>query len=336
MSTAVVLPNHFARFLASLFFLIFCKFTVIGNQFPSLNFCAKFQISCEVNSFSYDLSYLYGCWQAAKISSHFYQYCDELSEHRIHVRQNLLVSLKKITTWNISGWRPPSYGCNLKMSVVRRYLKRGPVCLQETCWSTSMTVGTQQRFNAVQICSLEAVPTLNGGLSGGVAVLVPTSLQVLATAIIVPGRALAVKVSSRTAKFWIFSIYLYPLSKKRESQNMILNGNVPEAPCVVSEDFNHVDSEHPDAWNSFLPLLGVKSTLQGKTTFVGPKGESSINDVLISTKYTQNSLLWPKAYLKHNYQHSGHTTISIKFRHRPSVSSTESFASHATIPSNVY
>ena len=104
------------------------------------HFFAKFQISCEVNSLSYEPS---------DLSLYFYEYCDKLFEHRIHVRQNLLVSLKKITTWNISGRRPPSYGCDLKMSLIRRHLKRGPVCLQETRWSTS-----------VQICSSEAIPTL--------------------------------------------------------------------------------------------------------------------------------------------------------------------------------
>ena len=225
------------------------------------------------------------------------------------------------------------------MSIIRRHLKKGPVCLQETRWSTSMTVGMQQRFNAVQICSSEAIPTINGGSSGGVAVLVPTSLQVLATAIIVPGRALAVKVSSRTAKFWIFSVYLHPTSKKKELQDIckwILNGNIPEVPSVVSGDFNHVDSEHPDEWNSFLSLLGVESTIHGKTTFIGPRGESSIDDVLVPTEYLQNSSLWPQVYFERNYQHSGHATISVELRHRPSVSSTESFANHVTIPSNVY
>ena len=178
-------PKPFCK-ISSLSFLphilqVHCDWKTI----PVTQFFAKFQINCEVVSLSSDLSFLYGYWQAAKLSLYFYQYCNKLFEHRIHVRQNLLVSLKKITTWNISGWRPPSHGCDLKMSVIRRHLKRGPVCLQETRWSTSMTVGMQQRFKAVQICSSEAIPTLNGASSGGVAILVPTSLQVLATAVIV-------------------------------------------------------------------------------------------------------------------------------------------------------
>ena len=302
-------------------------------------FLAKFAVQCDINPSDADISHLYDYWQIAKNSPQFYQFCDQLFTHRIQVRQNLLVSLKKITTWNISGWRPPTQGCDFKMSIIRRHLKKGPVCLQETRWSTSMTVGMQQRFNAVQICSSEAIPTINGGSSGGVAILVPTSLQVLATAIIVPGRALAVKVSSRTAKFWIFSVYLHPASKKKELQDIckwILNGNIPEVPSVVSGDFNHIDSEHPDEWNSFLSLLGVESTIHGKTTFIGPKGESSIDDVLVPTEYLQNSSLWPQVYFERNYQHSGHATISVELRHRPSVSSTESFANHVTIPSNVY
>ena len=129
------------------------------------------------------------------------------------------------------------------------------------------------------------------------------------------------------------------MSKKKELQDIckwILDGNVPEIPCVVSGDFNHVDSEHPDEWNSFLSLLSVESTLQGKTTFVGPKGESSIDDVLVPTEYMQNSSLWPQVHLEHNYQQSGHATVGVELRHRPSVSSTDSFASHATIPSSVY
>ena len=301
-------------------------------------FFAKFAIQFDI-TLDFDTFHLHDYWQAAKSSLQYFELSDILFAHRIHVRQNLLVSLKKITTWNISGWRPPTQGCDFKMSVIRRHLKKGPVCLQETRWTTSMTIGMQQRFNAVQICSSEAIPTINGGSSGGVAVLVPTSLQVLTTSIIVPGRALAVQVSSRTAKFWIFSVYLHPVSKRKELQDIckwILDGNIPEVPCVVSGDFNHIDSEHPDDWNSFLSLLGVESTLQGKTTFVGPKGESSIDDVLVPTEYLQNSSLWPKVYLERNYQQSGHATIGVELQHRPSVSSTESFASHATIPSNIY
>ena len=312
-------PKPFCKISSLSFIPHLLQIPVDWKSIPVNFFFAKFAVQCDINPSSADIFHLYDYWQIAKNSPQFYQSCDQLFTHCIQVRQNLLVSLKKITTWNISGWRPPTQGCDFKMSIIRRHLKKGPVCLQETRWSTSMTVGMQQRFNAVQICSSEAIPTINGGSSGGVAVLVPTSLQVLATAIIVPGRALAVKVSSRTAKFGIFSIYLHPASKKQELQDIckwILNGNIPEVPSVVSGDFNHIDSEHPDEWNSFLSLLGVESTIQGKTTFVGPKGESSIDDVLVPTEYLQNSSLWPQVYFERNYQHSGHATIGVELRHR--------------------
>ena len=133
-----------------------------------------------------------------------------------------------------------------------------------------------------------------------------------------------------------FFLSIFILQELQDICKWILNGNIPEVPSVVSGDFNHIDSEHPDEWNSFLSLLGVESTIQGKTTFVGPKGESSIDDVLVPTEYLQNSSLWPQVYFERNYQHSGHATIGVELRHRPSVSSTESFANHVTIPSNVY
>ena len=337
-STTVVLLDLSAKSPAFLFFRMLCNSTWTGNRFPLIYFLLDLRFSTMLHR----LLTCHSCLisgRLLKVLNNFITFVTSFFAHRIHVRQNLLVSLKKITTWNISGWRPPTQRGDFKMSVIRRHLKKGPVCLQETRWTSSMTIGMQQRFNAVQICSSDAIPTVNGGTSGGVAVLVPTSLQVVATSIIVPGRALAVQVSSRTAKFWIFSVYLHPASKQTEIQNIckwIRDGNIPNVPCVVSGDFNRIDSEYPDDWNSFLSLLGVESTIQGKTTFVGPKGESSIDDVLVPTEYMQNSSLWPKVYLEKNYQQSEHATIGVEFQHRPSVSSTESFASHATIPSNVY
>ena len=300
-------PRPFCKISSLSFLPHVLQFHHDWKSIPVDLFFARFAVQYDITS-TFDMSHMFDHWQLAKTSLHFYHYCDQLFAHRIHVRQNLLVSLKKITTWNISGWRPPTQRCDFKMSVIRRHLKKGPVCLQETRWTTSMTIGMQQRFNAVRICSSDAIPTINGGSSGGVAVLVPTSLQVVATSIIVPGRALAVQVSSRTAKFWIFSVYLHPASKQKELQDIckwIRDGNIPDAPCVVSGDFNHIDSEHPDDWNSFVSLLGVESTLQGKTTFVGPKGESSIDDVLVPTEYMQNSSLWPKVYLEKTINNQG-------------------------------
>ena len=217
-------PKPFCKISSLSFIPHLLQISVDWKSIPVNLFFAKFAVQCDINPSSADISHLYDYWQTAKSSPQFYQFCDQLFTHRIQVRQNLLVSLKKITTWNISGWRPPTQGCDFKMSIIRRHLKKGPVCLQETRWSTSMTVGMQQRFNAVQICSSEAIPTINGGSSGGVAVLVPTSLQVLATAIIVPGRALAVKVSSRTAKFWIF-LSIFILQVRKRSYRIFANGS---------------------------------------------------------------------------------------------------------------
>ena len=121
-------------------------------------FFNKFQIDCHVNVSCNDVPVL---WLLASCKNHYVlrPVCLQLFEHKIHVRQNLLVCLRNITTWNISGWRPPSQGCDLKMSVIRRHPKKGPVCLQETRWTTSMTIGMQQRFCAVQVCSSEAIET---------------------------------------------------------------------------------------------------------------------------------------------------------------------------------
>ena len=65
-------------------------------------FLAKFAVQCDINPSDTDISHLYDYWQIAKNSPQFYQFCDQLFTHRIQVRQNLLVSLKKKSQHGIS------------------------------------------------------------------------------------------------------------------------------------------------------------------------------------------------------------------------------------------
>ena len=129
------------------------------------------------------------------------------------VRQNLLVTLRNLVSWNISCWHPLHTGRDSKLTTVRKHLRKGPVCLQETKWTDAMAIGLQQRLPAVRVVSTSAIQTEQGGLSGGTAILIPTSLEVLEVQEIVKGRILGVLVSSRTSKFWIYSVYLHPVSK---------------------------------------------------------------------------------------------------------------------------
>ena len=62
-----------------------------------------------------------------------------------------------------------------------------------------------------RVVSTSAIQTEQGGLSGGTAILIPTSLEVLEVQEIVKGRILGVLVSSRIFKFWIYSVYLHPV-----------------------------------------------------------------------------------------------------------------------------
>ena len=112
------------------------------------------------------------------LSSSFWEGCAKLTEHRLGIRQNLFVGIKQVSTWTVGGAAIHRLNMN-KLRAFRRLGAQGSLCLQETRWSQSGDASMQQRLNKMQVAHTPASVTDAGGLSGGVAVLVPLGFCLL-------------------------------------------------------------------------------------------------------------------------------------------------------------
>ena len=231
-------------------------------------------------------------WRTAQISTVFEEHTRILYDYRIMVRQNLLVSLRHVVSWNISCWHPLYTGRDPKLITIRKHLKKGPVRLQETKWTDAMAIGLQQRLPAVRVIRTSAIPTEQGGLSGGTAILIPTSLEVVEIQEVVKGRILGVLVSSRTSKFGstlsIF-ILLAKLMSFRPSDNFFTLHHVLRRRQLLLATLI-MQTRNYQKIGIKSPILGVETTVKGRTTYYCHRGEFSLDDVLVPSDYIQNNL----------------------------------------------
>ena len=88
---------------------------------------------------------------------------------------------------------------NPKTQAILRRARHGIVCLQETRWTASAATNFLQNYPGFLIAHSPSIVTENGGLSGGVAMLIPCSFRLLQEIVITPAKLLAAQVQTRTA-----------------------------------------------------------------------------------------------------------------------------------------
>ena len=334
-------PKCLCKFSSMSFLAHMCEIQAQWKEIPFSLFFDRFGIQFEWSSGNdndSDAAFM-AHWMQAIDTTTFRGRCNALYQYRMQIRQNLLACVRNLVSWNITAWWPSNIGYDRKLALVRRYVKKGPVCLQETKWTTGMACSMQQKVPGARIIDAPAIETDAGGVSGGVAVIVPSSFTVQETCIVVPGRVLGVRIQSRVSQLWIFSIYLHPVTKKDELDRFIqwlMSDRLPSLPCILAGDFNKADVAHSSEWSTLLSLVGLESTVHGSTTFTGPKGDSSLDDILIPTEYVMNCSMWPTMRLDRHFITSGHATLCLSLQHKPSVSSTPSLPSHDTIPNSAF
>ena len=334
-------PKCLCKFSSMSFLTHMCEIQAQWKEISFPLFFNHFGIQFEWNSENdndFDAAFM-AHWIQAIDTTAFRDRCDALYQRRMKIRQNLFPCVRNLVSWNITGWWPSNIGYDRKLALVRRYVKKGPVCLQETKWTTGMACSMQQKIPGARIIDAPAIDTDAGGVSGGVAVIVPSSFTVQETCIVVPGRVLGARIQSRVSQLWIFSIYLHPVTKKDELDRFIqwlMSDRLPSLPCILAGGFNKADVSHSSEWSTLLSLVGLESTVHGNTTFTGPKGDSSLDDILIPTEYVMNCSLWPTMRLDRHFINSGHATLCLSLQHKSSVSSTPSLPSHDTIPNSAF
>lgn len=98
-------------------------------------------------------------------------------DYRKAIRQDLPFRLKRLHTWNVSGWTPTIKGGDAKLRLVKRLLRTGPVLLQETRWHAETHQALYHNIPGIQIAHTQGIITEKGGISGGTAVLIRASIE---------------------------------------------------------------------------------------------------------------------------------------------------------------
>ena len=208
---------------------------------------------------------------------------DSLLDYRLAHNLNVPSRLRQLYSWNLNSWKvitQPEY----KLRKVKKLLRQGPVCLQETKWNGTQVESIHQNIPGIQIASSNATPNEKGELTGGVAVLFPAGWVVQQEIILVKGRAIATLVQDRTLQFYILSIYLRPCERKQNLEEILQSwrNTIKQSSHVfIAGDFNNVDKQFPELWNRFLLTFGCHDVNPTLPTYLFHGGESALDRCLI-------------------------------------------------------
>lgn len=246
--------------------------------------------------------------------------------------------LRQLFSWNVNSWKSitlPEY----KLRRVRKLLRTGPVCLQETKWNGTQEEAIHQNIPGVQVCSSNATPNEKGELTGGVAILLPAGWVVQHQIELVKGRAVAILVTDRSFQFYILCIYIRPNERKQNLEQILqLWRNVVKqsSHVFITGDFNNVDHQFLDLWNRFLLAFGCHDVDPTLPTYFYQGGASTLDRCLIPDSYVAAAKLHPRLYMVPSHIVNGHEILKMKLNIRPSVLSNPRHPKHLTIPSGVF
>ena len=145
--------------------------------------------------------------QALANSPEFSLLCTKVLKYRLEKKQDCCTALRSMSTWNVSGWRTLQW-TNPKTRAILRRARKGIVCLQETRWTASTATSFLQTFPGFDLAHTPAIATEYGGLSGGVAILIPCTFRLLREVVVTPGKIIAAQVQTGTDCFWVLSVLL--------------------------------------------------------------------------------------------------------------------------------
>ena len=103
-----------------------------------------------------------------------------------------------------------------------------------------------------KIFSTPAAVFNSGKRSGGTSSLLPPGWQADMVHELVPSRALAVLVRDRLTCFYLVSVYLHPVSKKRDLEQIMQEWTRLDkvtSRAIFAGDFNRIDESDPTQWD---------------------------------------------------------------------------------------
>ena len=147
------------------------------------------------------------------------------------------------------------------------------VCLQETRWTASTATNFLQTYPGFNIAHTPSVVTENGGLSGGVAILISCAFRLLQEVVITPGKLIAAQVQTRTDRFWVVSAYCHPNSARDDCEALarwLADHQDDSDPFFIVGDFNHGNHLSLDAWQRILNCAQGEDIVNDERVLMAP------------------------------------------------------------------
>ena len=119
-----------------------------------------------------------------------------LLQYRLQSQQILPLAVRKLSSYNLSGWTHAGQQRDAKSRWLHGALRQGPVLLQETRWTDGQPRDLRQSIPGVHVVASSAQASVRG-LSGGVAVVLPPGWRVLNQHVVLEGRIVAAHLSAR-------------------------------------------------------------------------------------------------------------------------------------------
>ena len=146
----------------------------------------------------------------------------------------------RLASWNLRWMVSPHTAQNAaKRNAIRQWIEAGrTVLLQETHWSPEDQAVWGACFPAAQLFAAPAVQGPRGGPQGGVAILLPLGVRVVAHRVLVPGCALEVRaeVEGRAVRF--LSLYVPPGDYDRVIASLVVSLALDDTPLFSAGDAN--------------------------------------------------------------------------------------------------
>ena len=259
--------------------------------------------------------------------------CYRILEFRLTTEPNFPRSINRIYTWNLTSWTPQLTSNKQKNNFVRQALKKGPVLLQETKWTSEHYRHILHTWPDIPLAHSPAVP-LHNGYSGGVAILIPPMWNIVETVEIVPGHVIAAKAKQAGYLVWFVSIYVPIPLDRHWVQKAFVNTTqiIKSQPAFVGIDCNNVDKAYPDLWANFLLHTDLIDIAPELNTYFYQGGSSPLDRILVPSLMVDAAHLHAKAYCMHFYDNFGHQPVQGRFQCPPKLAMHPDSVKHEVIP----
>ena len=258
-----------------------------------------------------------------------------LLQRRLANNGALPTRMRMLYSWNLSSWTALS-STDYRLRRCRKFLRQGPVCLQETKWKGHEPEALYQNILEVKIAQSPAVACNGRACTGGVAILFPPGWSILEEMVLVPGRGVASLVQDRTCKFYVVSIYIHPENRKGDVEALPRAWRFLEKKTdyvFLAGDFNGVDKHLPQLWDKLLLQFQCSDVHPELATYRHTRGVSCLDRVY---PLVNSAKLFASASVITSHVANGHDIVKVRVSVRPNVLNDPRHPKHEVIPSGVF